>query len=219
MSEFTDGLLVLKEHAPLVQAALANLEKPHIYQDLDEKWSAIFIDNVNIHYNPDDPARLWALKHSTDFPMLYFQHSEDHGWGYNLFHEGREKASLDVNYSIPEGSMLELAEKIYPGVDPYGELSFEIHDSLYSQVYASESYRQEIEAQYVNIRPEEFAVLGLSADDIVQLRDVLTAKRYEERIDNVSQVEAFQKVLGIEAVSWVSYHYLSREDNEDDFDE
>ena len=130
--------------------------------------------------------------------MLYFQHSEDHGWGYNLFHSGAEKASLDVNYSIAEGTMLELAEKTYPGVDPYGELSFETRDLLYSQVLESDGYRQEIEAQYGNVGVKEFAVFGFSLNEIVQLQEILTPEKYEQPIESLPQVEAFKKVLGID---------------------
>lgn len=222
MSEFTDGLLVLKEHAPLAQAALADLEPSHIFKDLNDKWSAMFIDSVNMQYNPDDPTRSWALRHSSEFPMLYFQHAEDHGWEYRLFHHGQEKASLVVDYEISEGLAIDLAEQLYPGIDFYdfgGDLSFEKREALYKQVTDSDDYIQRVAAQYANLHLDEFVVFGLSNDDIDQLNQILSTEQYETSTDNVSQVEAFQNILGINEISWMSFDYLSRESGEDDFDE
>lgn len=82
MSEFTDGLLVLKEHASLAQVALVDLEKPHVFQDLNEKWSVILFEQ---EYEEDDTVYLWALRHSADFPLLYFENGDDY-WSYILFH-------------------------------------------------------------------------------------------------------------------------------------
>jgi hypothetical protein len=223
MSEFTDGILILKEHAPLAQAALADLEPPHIFKDLNEKWSAIFTDNVNMEYNPDDPTRTWALRHSHDFPILYFQHAEDHGWGYRLFYAGEEKASLDVSYEISEGLALELAEQLYPGIDFYdfyGDLSFEKRDALYKQVIESDEYIQQIASQYLNPGIGEFAAFDLSPEDISQLQDILRAEWYEKEFIGLRQVEMFKRILGINEMSWVSYHYLCRDtDEEEDYDE
>jgi len=44
-----------KEHAPLAQAALTDLENPYIFKDLNEKWSVIALEH------PDDPAYPWVL--------------------------------------------------------------------------------------------------------------------------------------------------------------
>lgn len=216
MSEFTDGVLVLRSAVSPLYPSLADLPHPYIVKHLNERWSVITFEDSNPTH---EPVQSWLLGASRHTPLLAFHNAEDHGWGYSLFHGGEAKATLDVNYHIAEGLMLELAEKTHPGVDVYGELSFDEIERLNAQVQASEAYKQEIANQYTHPGAEHFAVFGLSADEIAQLRDLLQASRYEGREDGYQQVDAFQHLLGIEEMSWISYHYLSQDQNAGDFDE
>lgn len=216
MSEFTDGLLIRKSHAFFTQVALTDLTHPYIYKVLNAHWIVITFEDANPQH---EPVHSWILRHSQQFPMLWFDHAEDHGWGYKLFHHREEKASLNVEYAISEGMALELAETLYPGVDFYdfyGALTFEKRDQLYAQVTASDDYRRQVAAQYAHTHPEAFAVFGLAPDSIAQLREILRPEYYGELVEGFSQLAAFQQAIGIEEMSWVSYHYLSRDDAADD---
>jgi hypothetical protein len=216
MSEFTDGLLILKTHLLSAQLSLTDLQHPYIVKNLNERWSVVVFESANPE---DEPVHAWILKTSHDMPLLYFQHGEDHGWGYKIYAAGDQKASFDVDYGIAEWMTQELAEKHHPGVDMYGDLSAEAIEGFYAQVHASDDYSQRIAAQYAAPGLEHFALFGLSPEAITELRDILRPQRYEGRVEGFSQVEAFQKVLGIEEMSWMSYHYLSRPDNTGDFED
>ena len=100
MSEFTDGLLILKTHVVSAQVSLTDLEHPFIVKNLNDRWSAIVFEAPNPEF---EPVHSWILKTSQDMPMLDFQHAEDHGWGYKIYHAGEQKASLEVAYGIAEG--------------------------------------------------------------------------------------------------------------------
>lgn len=168
-----------------------------------------------MQYNPDDPTRLWALRHSANFPMLYFQHAEDHGWSYNLFHNGQEKASVNATYGLSYYLWREIAERLYPDVDPPVELDSAISQQIEQQVLTSEQYQHELKAQYTNVHLENFAVFGLTSDEIAQLENIMPSNSEA----SIEQVVAFQRILGIKEMSWMSYDYLTRDASEDDFDE
>jgi hypothetical protein len=219
MSEFTDGLLILKEHAPLAQTALTNLTHPYIFKNLNEKWSVIVFEDANPQ---NEPVHSWIVRHSKDFPMLWFSHSADDGWGYELFHAGERKAAFEVSYNISIYLVQDLAEQLHPGIDFYdawatGALEFE---PLHKQVEASEAYNQRVASQYINPGVEEFAVFGFSSVVISRLHNILRPEFYSTPLYEPTQVDLFQKELDLEEMSWVSYHYLCRDtDEEEDYDE
>jgi hypothetical protein len=210
MSEFNDGLLVLKSDTALVQAALTNLEHRYIFKNLNEKWSVIMLEQ------PDDAARPWVEHYSHDFPLLYFYDAEDHGWGYIIFHEGDEKASLEVGYELSYKYWRQIADILYPegANDGHGDLDIRVSHRIHRLIERSDAYRQEIKDQYTSPKLEAFDVFGVSLDEIDELREIVRPRWYRKRINGLQQVDAFKRVLGIQDMNWMSYHHLSRDGDE-----
>jgi hypothetical protein len=215
MSEFTDGLLVLKEHAPLVQAALADLEKPHIFQDLNEKWSVILVEH---QLEDDDSVYSWALRHSADFPMLYFENGES-VWSYIIFHVGQEKASVEVKNYIDHSFYKQIAQILYPRVrDIHSDLDKNVSKTIYRLVRGSDGYKKELRDQYSHANVNEFAVFGVSAENIEGLREYIRVKWCRKPIrDSLWQVDIFKELIGIDEMTWKSYRYAMRDKEEGRF--
>lgn len=205
MSEFTDGLLFLHENHKMAEQAAHELGQPYFIKQLNDKWSALFVEKMDIND--------WLVEHSNEFPMLYFQHPSDHGWGYRVFRDGKLVARLFVKYELSFFLWLELAEARYPHVrDVIGELDGATSNMLYDEVNNSETYRQEVAAQYASPNVEQFLAFGISESDVSYLRKVLTPEWYHERM--FEQVQEFMRVLGITDMSWMSYRYLSRREEQ-----
>jgi hypothetical protein len=112
MSEFTAGILFLAKHTDEVQVAAQELNQRYIVRKLNEEWAALFPEDSNIR-RPE--LTYWLRKHSHLIPFLYFQHPADHGWGYNIFKDGQEVASLYLSYELDFNMWLDLAQQRYPG--------------------------------------------------------------------------------------------------------
>jgi hypothetical protein len=203
MSYFTDGLAVLKADSPKLQAALADLAHPYLFVDLNAKWVAVVLEQ------PDDPARPWVERYSHDFPILWFYDAEDHGWGYIIFHEGEEKASLDVSYEIGYGLYRQIAELLYPDRDIHDGIDLQVIRQIQDLIDNSEKLQQDVRDQYIHSNPEEFTVLGLSEDDIERLRE--TTQPDFPRKYNPHAVDEFKKHLNLLEMNWKNYDVLKRD--------
>lgn len=211
MSEFTDGLLIRKPHAFFAQVALTDLMHPYIYKVLNDHWIVIVFEDSNPQH---EPVHSWILRHSQEFPMLYFYHGSDDGWGYRLFHAGKQSAGFEVDYNISYYMAYELADQIYPGVGYDGGLSSETLQALYQKVESSEEYKKLVTAQYTNPGVEGFSVFGFPEETIIHLHNILRSELYRVPLYEPTQVDLFLKELDLEEMSWVSYHYLKLDQEE-----
>jgi hypothetical protein len=210
MSEFTDGILFLAKHTDVVQVAAQELNQPYIVRKLNEKWASLFPEDSNI-VKPE--LANWLHKHSYTVPFLYFQHAEDHGWGYNIFKNGQEVASLDINYELDFHIWLDLAEQRYPGIDVIGSLDDAIAEALRREVANSEAYIRAVQDQFKHKNLIQLASFDIPKQSITDLDILITPERYLSDY-GFDQVEEFKETIGITEMSWLSYRYLSRGNEE-----
>jgi hypothetical protein len=147
---------------------------------------------------------------------MYFQHAEDHGWGYNIFRGGMEVASMAVSYEIEFHMWLDLAEARYPGIDVPDALNL---TDLRDEVLSSVAYRLAVEDQYKSPGLHELSVFGISKETVEKLQQVITAEWYFDPERRHEQVEEFKRVLDIVEMEWMSYHYVTTLDIPSDKDE
>lgn len=212
MSEFTEGILLLKKHQPLAERAVQELQERHLLRVLNEKWLVLLVQHLNIQ---GAGLRTWVIKHSHHFPMLHFVYAEDHGWGYNVFANGELSAHLFVSYEIREKMWLELAEELLPDEDDVvGHLRtncIAVCSLLYKEVESSKEYQEKVKAQYHAANPKAFTVFDLPEEAITQLREILTGDYYLA-LTRSSQVGVFQRILDIDEMHWMAYRYVVRDD-------
>ncbi len=207
MSEFTDGILFLARHLPQAEEVVSTIGQPYILRSLTDKWGVIFPNMDNMLR---EEFRSWLMKASERLPLLFFEHPEDHGWGYQVFNGGKQTASLHVSYETAYHLARELAETRYPASFDVHALSHEIWDELYEAVYQSASYAKAIRQQYQNRNFGALAVFDISASVIDSLEKTISAEDIlHNRSGMLEQVQYFKQQLGIETLSWMSYHYLS----------
>jgi hypothetical protein len=203
MSYFTDGLAVLKSDTPKLQVALSDLKHPYVFADLSEKWVAIVLEQ------PDDPARPWVEKYSHEFPMLWFYDAEDHGWGYIIFHEGEEKASLEVSYELDGGFWNQIVRLLYPDVrDIYSDLDPAIATQIRELIEKSQGLRKAVEQQYLYANPDAFTIFGFDEEQIDQIREIV--QPVAPRIYDPHAVDEFKKRLDLRQMDWKNYDILKR---------
>ncbi|MBZ0318364.1 MAG: hypothetical protein K8L91_18270 [Anaerolineae bacterium] len=235
MSEFTSGYLFLKRdeekvrqspppklvypqddsRRPLRDKLYGKLpdEIPHFFiKTLNEKWSALLIDNTG-GATTESKRSLdqWILESSKQFPLLHFE-THDEGFDYHLYSEGIEKASLEMNIAIEFSVRVDLVEERYPDIeDPYifFDQNPEINEALRLEVENSAEYQAHVAQQYQHKNVAAFEVFDVSSQVIAELEQTLSVESYFA--DRLGQVEKFKEILGFPEMSWVSYHYESRD--------
>jgi hypothetical protein len=205
MSEFTDGILTLKRDEQALIAALPTFPVPYVQEALNQTWVAIYPKE----HNQQNPMTKWMFDTSKLMPILSFYNAEDHGWGYTLFHNGKMRAILDVNYELAFDLWLDLATSLYPDIDPFAEMSDEETQRLYQQVYQSDEYQMQVQAQFRGANVEAFSAFGF-VNLVEKLQEILQVSWYLDFEKRHEQVAAFKQVLGIPKMSWKSYRYLTK---------
>lgn len=216
MSEFTTGLLFLSKHKFKINERLTDKGMPFIIQSLNERWSGLFIE--------DD----WLEKASTvdlmlelskEVPLLNFQDAEDHGWGYRIFADGRELARFDDDYYFDHGLVIELAEQRYPDQgdiqlflyeQPEGQQAF---SSLMDEVHQSKEYHDALAKSFETRNVEAFAYFDIDPVKIAVLERLISVEGLKSEPPR-EEVGIFKETLGISRMSWMSYHYLRKRQNE-----
>ncbi|MCA9906011.1 MAG: hypothetical protein KC547_19275 [Anaerolineae bacterium] len=211
MSEFTSGILYLRKHHELAQRAIAQLPIPYLIHDLNTNWSGLFTPD---EYLQQKGLLDWLHHHSIDLPILRFEHPADHGWGYTVFRQGAQTASLWVNYEISYNMWRDFAEQRYPGTDVHLTLTDEEARTIHEEVRRSDVYQKAVRKQFATINVSEFAAFGLSAEHIAQLSAILSDEWYLDSDRMLRQVEEFKRILNIKEMAWKSYRYLLRQKRE-----
>jgi hypothetical protein len=203
MSEFTEGILFLSENVSVIEPE-AHIFQPFLIQQLNDKWTGLFREYSNIFQLKEGLKQL-----SNRVPLLYFQHPADHGWGYNIFTEGQEVASVYVSYELDFQMMMDIIEARYSDDPvPFWIENEEIGRQIRAEVEGPEAYHQAVARQYENRNVQAFQAFGFDETTIKSLEEVITPTYFLEK--RLGQVEAFKRLIGIEEMSWMSYKYLSQ---------
>lgn len=164
MSDFTIGTLFLAKDGPEIQEQLRQLTTPYRLESINDQWSAFFTPDEWLQ----EPAAVAVRKQiSTVAPLLHFDNSEDHGWGFRLFCLGEQVAQYSRDYDRGTRKLM-------------GEL-------------------------------QALRLFGVDDLAIRRVRKLLTGPVSWE--EPWGQVEDFKTMLGFEEMDWLSYEYLS--DDED----
>jgi hypothetical protein len=209
LSEFTDGVLVLRKHRDKAQEALKSLNARHKFRDVNAQWSAIFVEEANPKV---DPLRRWLIEHSRTFPILFFEHPADHGWGYRIFHSGRETASLFVDYELTYTLYIHGVQNLYPDIDPHVGIDSELARAVQAEIESSDWYREIVLARFQNSNIEQFAHFVLAPETLRELAQIVTVDRYLHT--DSEQVQEFKRVLNLKEMEWKSYHYLELDEQD-----
>lgn len=188
----------------------------YLIHEVNNKWGALLLEDFvqNLHYD-SVKSLLYAM--SEKFPLLMFDHAEDHGWSYQLINSRSVVASVDVNYELEWSLVYDLLEARHPdlGGNPVELFDSEPVESLYELVRQSEAYQQRVEAMYRNHKPEQFKIFGLADKAMAALKERVSVEKYRYSFKSMQgQVDSFQKILDIEEASWMSYRYLASDEDE-----
>ncbi|MDZ4763803.1 MAG: hypothetical protein SGI73_04570 [Chloroflexota bacterium] len=210
MSEFTEGTLFRRSDTPIIENTVKRLTIPQRLETLNDEWGVLLAD---VRLNSANRTELggWARESSSSLPLLGFQHAGDHGWGYQLFHEGKICASCEVSHEIEFGMVVEQIEALHPDLDPMDVyVSNEaLTQRLYAEICQSAAYRANIEAQYQHKNVAAFASFGTPPNVIRRLDALLTAESYLKA--PLEQVFQFREALNLLPMEWKNYHYDDKE--------
>ena len=209
MSEFSDGVLFLKKHTDMARSALQSLNKPYRLKEINQQWSAVFVEEANPKV---DPLRGWMIEQSSSFPILFFEHPEDHGWGYRVFYDGEETASLFVSYELSYSMYIDVVQNRFPDVDPHIGIEQKKARAIREAVITSDAYRQRAAAQFRNRNVEQFSHFEFSDEVLRELEQVVTIDWYLDKDKQLQQVQEFKRLTNIREVSWMSYRYITRDE-------
>jgi hypothetical protein len=212
MSEFTNGYVLLASDKDKLEThfeALSLMKKDYIPQPLNTKYLGLFIDVSTIL---DELAlHIWAMNCSNQFPIMYFDNAEDHGWTYKLYSEGQLGSQITVNYGLEDEMVFKLLEKELGHHDVGEYYAHNDMDAYYEKVHASRAYKQAIKAMYSNLNLSAFRVFGIDSEKIQQLKSILTSTSYHVFEERKRQVIKFKEIIGIPEMEWISYRYLKRD--------
>ena len=221
MSEFTSGLLFLRTNRTLVQDMASDqigMVFDYFIHDVNEKWSVVLLEDFGTQLSNHRVQR-WLREMSQQFPILYFSYADDHGWSFRLIYKESTLSSIDIAYEIDWFLAYEYLESKYPHFvgDP-GKL-FDTEDilSLYEKIRQTERYTKAVEDMYQKYDAEKFSVFDVSEEQINLLKNEISADVFKKSLESMRhQVNVFLEVLQLEEVSWMSYRYLKKRQDEDE---
>jgi hypothetical protein len=212
MSEFTAGVLFPKPSLERVEQHMQDFALPFIVRPLNDQWGALFIEGDNYEYPPVQPK---LAEISRDVPLLYFENPEDSGWGFAVYTNGAQVASLSVSYDLDWNMTLDLAEQRYPNEDYYVEEFGDTWQQLNEEILSSQTYHDMIVQQYANLNLATLQIFGLDTTAIKTIADATVPDTYFDMEKVFAQSEIFKEALGIQEMSWMSYHYVTAEGDDD----
>ena len=212
MSEFSSGFLILKKNGKKEETLLKSIKTEIILKDLNNKWAVFFIESETfMELEKVDKI----LDISKKIPVIYFFNAEDHGWGYNIFHEGKEIAKSEIVYCMANQIAMSLAQERYPGTNIVttfitGDSIKDEWENIFNEAHSSEIFKEAVYNQFRNKNVKEFQLFGISTEKIEQLDELLCAEKFLSDPDyEFEMVDEFKRILGIEEFSWMSYSYLA----------
>lgn len=219
MSEFTFGLLYRRQDADALDARLVDVDFVNDHDSLNADWhvATLDMDAVSVLFEPEPdgwPEEAREMKQaivgallflSQTAPLLFFYNTEDHGWGFRLFHQGEECARFDLNYEADYQIAEAILRAAHPGDDIHRVCTAEAWEAAHRKARDSDAWLAQLHEGLAQAHPERFAVFGLSPETIASLGDLLA----EMSLKNVAgeafhePVERFKALLGIEEMRWL----------------
>jgi hypothetical protein len=212
MSEFTSGYICLASDKEKLQASLKALDSkaiPYILHPVNEKYLGLFVDGLN--QNTATIAGQLLIEASKQFPIMYFDNAEDHGWTYKLYVNRKIASQISLQYDLDENMVIGLLEQ---ELEPNDGIDFYAHndtDAYRQKVHASIVYKLAIKLMYSKLNLGAFKVFGIDKQKIQQLKAILTSNSYHVFEDRKRQVDKFKEIIGIPEMGWISYRYLKRD--------
>lgn len=207
MSEFSDALLVHTKHTTAVLEAVKIYPYRYEGRQLNERWFAVFLEYPNFDYTS---AREWMLQISSQFPLMFFDKTSDHGWAYQIYAAGHIIAELEVSYELTWNMWVDLMEVRHPEMEmPYDDIGQDETEQMYAEIEASEQFRAQATEQYRKASPDSFRLFDFTGEQIQTIRTVLDVEWYIDKTRRYEQVNAFIKSVEIAPFDWLSFRYLS----------
>jgi len=210
MSEFTIGHLIQRKHSDVLQEF-----NPLFIGHLNEEWTLFFMKDTG--FDKRIPAFLYDI--SNIIPILHFDHAEDHGWSYDIVSKGKSQAKFDYNYEMEDMALYQLALDRYPEEDPvellYTNPDFEgLRQQLLDEFQNSSAYQEYTDNLFQECHVEQFSLFEVSAEQIQQLKIIMTPE-HEEQLEFMHDlVDQFKIILNLEQMSWINPERLEEDDFE-----
>ncbi|MCL2146452.1 MAG: hypothetical protein FWH52_01470 [Synergistaceae bacterium] len=206
MSEFTSANLILSKNETVAREYL----KEDMYLDsLNAKWCYILTKHdadVDFATGYGFCEEIIAL--SEKIPVLYFEHSEDHGVGFIILNKGKSISSFYIDWGYLEEISLIIAKEMY-GEDEgfnkwlenrqgFDDLAIERENKYLEQVFFENK-----------AHPENFRLFDFSNDDLQKLKNIFSP---ETIIDPYGYhlVSIIKSTLDIRNLSFTSWHYTNK---------
>lgn len=194
MSSFVFLLLWPECAKSELSKGLSTFPFEHEVIDLNERWGCLLPDFDLPYLARHGPERDAVLTLSRSLPFLFYYHSEDHGWGYEILAEGRSVASCDVDYELAWSLGLEMNPALQSAFES-GEMDKAI--SILETVRQTERFRQKVAEGLSRANPEAFARFGLEPTTIEKLRELLTVENVIRDDGSDRLVLEFRKLIGL----------------------
>jgi|GEM_PF-5015355 len=190
----------------------------YLIHQVNNKWSALLIEDSVLNFGYMT-IRNWLENTAKIVPLLVFNYGEDHGWTYSLLVDGVIVSQVNINYEIEWYFAYSFLEAKYPHLagDVYELFETEDIPSLYENIRKSTEYVQAVEKMYSDHHPEQFLVFDMSDEQINQLSDEISVGKFNESFESMQQqVNKFKKILQLEEVTWMSYRYFKKDQEEEE---
>ncbi len=195
-TEYTAGILFLRERAGQVQAWMHHTSMPFFVRHVNTRWSVLCIQDEKL----EQQATVDLLIEFSKFIFLiHFLHDEDWGWGYRVFVNGFEVAHFYDDYHFDHRMAIQLAQERYPETEDI--LSFlyfdkegrSLLDSLVEEVNSSPRY---VEQQFSQKNVQAFASFGLEPETVAALDRLISFEGLRDKRLHWRQVQEFKQYLG-----------------------
>jgi hypothetical protein len=209
MSEFTAGILFLKDGQSMVGNWITGKNLPHYLRSLNQKWSVLCLEDQYLS-KPDTLSMMLEL--SKSLPLLHFQYAEEHGWGYKVFINGEQIADFDDDYAYEHRIVCEIVSEQYP--EEKDIPSFLYFDDrgrgVLSKIEASPEYAERIWRRFSRKNLQSLSHFGIDDKTIKMLNELLTAKNLNREEPHDEEIKAFRQALSINEMYLMSYYHLHR---------
>ncbi len=211
MSEFTAGILFLKEETPKVQAWVSQASINFIIKSINSKWTGLFIEDEFLT-KPQTINQL--LKLSEQLPLFYYYYADEHGWGYKVFSQGAEIASLDDDPEYQYRILDKLAAEQYPDVkDIPTFLYFDpANEGIEQTLLDSDEYKRRIVGRLDKKNVAAFSLFGLTDPQIARLDEMLTRKNLDQESPHSEIEREFKEILDIDEMYYMLYSKMVDEE-------
>ncbi|MDF2645880.1 MAG: hypothetical protein K0Q73_1685 [Paenibacillus sp.] len=211
MSEFTSGQLLLASHK---EAIRKHAIPGSLLKVLDEKWVAFLTGEDNYIDFHEAPAFIYQL--SIDAPVLYFCNYGDHFWGYRIFSEGKEVASLRISYEFDEELIMKIFEERYPDNDLYELFTTDYHNEINKYIEVNGLQEKAFNDLFDECNVTAFKLFNLTDEQIDNLTSILNPNYFREQDNIFNLVDEFKEIVGIDEMSWIRYE---RVEEDEDYEE